>query len=74
MNHTLKMIIGCALPLLLIFVLPLFGISEGVTLLVFVVLMLGCHLFMMKDHGGLGKSGQHNHDEPGKRLEKEERS
>lgn len=50
MKHFLHMLIGCGLPMLLIFVLPLFGVSEGITLTVFIVLMLGCHLLMMRGH------------------------
>lgn len=38
--------------MLLIFVLPAFGVSEGVTLTIFMVLMLGCHLLMMRTHIG----------------------
>ena len=52
MKHFLHMLIGCGLPMLLIFVLPLFSVSEGVTLTIFVVLMLGCHLLMMRGHMG----------------------
>lgn len=52
MSHTLRMLLGCLLPLALIFVLPLFGVGSGVTLLVFVVLMFGCHLMMLGGHGG----------------------
>ena len=52
MKHFLHMLIGCGLPMLLIFVLPLFGVSEGVTLTIFIVLMLGCHLMMMRGHMG----------------------
>ncbi len=51
MSHTIKHLIGCLVPLLLIFVLPLFGVGEGVTLLVFIVLMFACHLFMLGGHG-----------------------
>ena len=51
-GHTVKMLIGCLLPLLLIFVLPLFGIGEGVTMFIFIILMFGCHLLMMGGHGG----------------------
>jgi len=50
MKYSLHMLIGCGLPILLIFVLPLFGISEGVTLTGFIVLMLGCHLLMIRGH------------------------
>jgi hypothetical protein len=55
MSHALKMVIGCVLPLLLIFLLPLFGVSEGISLFVFIVLMFGCHLVMMGGHGKEGK-------------------
>ncbi|MCA9123655.1 MAG: hypothetical protein H6822_02470 [Planctomycetaceae bacterium] len=50
MGHSLRMLLGCLLPFLLIFVLPLFGVGEGVTLAVFMILMFGCHLFMMGAH------------------------
>lgn len=60
MNHTLRMLLGCLLPLALIFVLPLFGVGSGVTLLVFVGLMFMCHLMMMGGHGH--GHGRHDHD------------
>lgn len=50
MSHELKMVLGCGLSLLALFVLPAFGVSEGVVLLVFFALMFGCHLFMMRGH------------------------
>lgn len=50
MKHLLHMLIGCVLPFLLIFMLPLFGVGEGVSMFVFVVLMFSCHLFMMRGH------------------------
>lgn len=50
-NHGLWMILGCTLPLLLIFVLPLFGISGGTSLFIFIILMFACHLLMMGSHG-----------------------
>lgn len=50
MSHTLRMLLGCLLPLLLIFLLPLFGLGEGVTLFVALVLMFACHLFMIGGH------------------------
>ena len=48
------MIIGCTVPLMLIFLLPLFGITGNNTFLIFIVLMFCCHLMMMGKHG-------HNH-------------
>ena len=50
MKHSLRMLLGCLLPFLLIFLLPLFGVGEGVSLFVFIVLMFVCHLFMMGGH------------------------
>lgn len=54
MRHMIWHLAGCILPLLLIFVLPLFGVSEGVMLVLFIVLMFGCHLLMMRGHGHEG--------------------
>ncbi|VAX39330.1 hypothetical protein MNBD_PLANCTO03-675 [hydrothermal vent metagenome] len=51
MKHGLLHLLGCIVPLLLVFLLPLFGVGSGITLLVFVVLMFGCHLLMMGRHG-----------------------
>ena len=45
-NHIIRMLIGCALPLLLIFLLPAFGVSSTLTMVIFITLMLGCHLLM----------------------------
>lgn len=42
--------------MLLLFVLPLFGVSEGVTLTVFMVLMFACHLGMLGGHSQHAKS------------------
>lgn len=58
MSHSIRMLIGCLLPLALIFVLPLFGVSSGITLLVFIGLMFMCHLMMMGGHGH-GSHGTH---------------
>lgn len=62
-KHNILMLIGCVLPLLLIFLLPLFGFGGNLTLLLFIVLMLICHL-MMPMHGG-GHDG-HGENYPGK--------
>jgi hypothetical protein len=51
-NHGIWRLIGCVLPLLLIFLLPAVGASSTLTLIIFIVLMLGCHLFMGHRHGG----------------------
>lgn len=54
------MLLGCMLPMLLIVVLPMFNVNEGITLTVFIVLMLGCHLLMMRGHD----SAHVNHIQP----------
>lgn len=70
MSHTLRMILGCLVPLIIIFLLPRLGITEGASLMVFVILMFVCHLFMMGAHKGdhqdretedSGKGGRHGH-------------
>lgn len=63
MKHTIRMLLGCLLPFLLIFTLPLIGIGEGTTLMFFIVLMFACHLFMM---GGGCHGGQHDHHDQSK--------
>ena len=50
-KHLIWMIIGCTVPLLLIFLLPLFGISGNYTILIFIVAMFACHLLMPMRHG-----------------------
>lgn len=57
MSHTLRMLIGCLIPLALIFALPLMGVSSGITLLMFIGLMFVCHLMMMGGHGHGGHAG-----------------
>lgn len=55
-SHKFIMVLICIIPLLLIFLLPLFGISSNLTILVFFVLMFGGHLLIM------GKHKSHNKD------------
>ena len=50
-KHEILMLLGCVLPLLLIFLLPVFGVSSNFFLLLFLVLMLFCHLLMPMHHG-----------------------
>lgn len=63
-NHGLWMIICCALPLLLIFILPAFGTRNNMSLFIFIVLMFGCHLLMMRGHHG--KHDEHGEKSAGK--------
>ncbi|HHC81002.1 MAG TPA: hypothetical protein ENK46_14055 [Flavobacteriia bacterium] len=46
-NHWLKMIIGCGLPLLFIFLAPLFGIESNLSISIFISVMFACHLLML---------------------------
>ncbi len=64
-RHTLWMVIGCVVPLLLIFILPIFGLGSGIRLFIFIILMFGCHLLMMGGHRG-------EHEEHNKRDSKME--
>ncbi len=50
-NHIFWMIIGCTVPLLLIFLLPILGITGNWTFLIFIVGMFACHLLMPMHHG-----------------------
>ena len=56
-DHSLWMIIGCTLPLLLIFVLPVLGISGSLGIFIFILVMFGCHLLAMRLHRGGGAEG-----------------
>lgn len=63
-RHALWMLIGCVLPVLLIFLLPAFGVSNNVTLVVFVALMFACHFFMPGHHhhgGNDNEQSDHQH-------------
>lgn len=51
-RHGFWMIIGCTVPLLLIFLLPLFGISGNYSFFIFIVAMFACHLLMPSHQGG----------------------
>ena len=59
-KHTLMMLIGCLLPLLLIFIAPVLGISGNWSTLIFILGMFACHLFMpMHHHSGNSKKSNH---------------
>jgi hypothetical protein len=70
-THTIWMIIGCTLPLLLIFLAPALGWGSDVSLFLFVLAMFACHLLMpMHRHrAGTTKST----DQPSKKTAKTER-
>jgi len=54
-KHTFWMIIGCGIPLLLIFFAPAFGISGDVSLFVFILAMFLVHLLMPMHNHNDGK-------------------
>jgi hypothetical protein len=64
MKHHLLMIIGCVLPLILIFLLPLFGVESGALLFLFLILCFGLHLIMMA-RGGHKQDGNGKDDQGG---------
>ena len=57
-KHAIWMVIGCALPILLIFLFPVFGIKGNLAVFIFVILMFSCHLFMTRGHR---KEGREEH-------------
>lgn len=57
MKHGLLHILGCLIPIALIFILPSLGVSSGVTYTLFFVLMFACHIYMMDGHS----HGEHEH-------------
>jgi len=62
-KHLFWMIIGCTVPLLLIFLMPLLGISGNYTFLIFIVAMFACHLLMPMNHGDHEHTGHQEHSE-----------
>ncbi|MES2874450.1 MAG: hypothetical protein V4708_12055 [Bacteroidota bacterium] len=54
-KHLFWMVIGCTVPLLLIFLLPLFGLTGNYAFLIFIVFMFACHLLMPMHHERHGR-------------------
>lgn len=52
------MLIGCTVPLLLIFLGPVLGLSQGSSLFLFILGMFACHLLIPHGHG---KRQPHHH-------------
>ena len=63
-KHGLWHIVGCGLPLLLIFIAPALGISDNLSIFLFIVLMFACHLMMLRGHGAHSHNGE-NRDQGG---------
>ena len=49
-RHGLWMVVGCVLPLLVIFLLPIVGVRGNGATFIFILLMFACHLGMMSGH------------------------
>ena len=60
-NHSVWMIILCVLPMLLIFVLPAFGMGNSGWLLLLLLLCVGSHLLMMRGHHHGAHGTPHDH-------------
>lgn len=70
-NHWLWMLLACVAPILLIFLLPFFGVTSDLTFALFLVVFFVAHLFMMRGHshghGGHGENhGQRETDSKSK--------
>lgn len=50
MKHIFWMLIGCMLPLLLIFLAPALGLGSNASLFIFIIAMFACHLLMPMHH------------------------
>ena len=57
------MVIGCGLPLLLIFLAPSFGIEGGSSLFTFIIIMFAVHLFIPHGSHGGNTHSQHKQKE-----------
>lgn len=66
-NHWFRMLIACAAPILLIFLLPLFGVTTNLTFFLFIAVFFFAHLFIMRGHSHVhnGHQGQNAQDEQG---------
>lgn len=66
-GHWIWMVIGCGLPLLLIFFAPALGITGYNGVFAFILVMFLVHLFIPHGgHGGHGRSGDNGNQERGK--------
>lgn len=60
-KHTLWMIIGCGLPLLLVFFAPALGLSTDIAIFIFIAAMFICHILMFFWHGKQSGNKDHHH-------------
>lgn len=50
MKHILWMVLGCTLPLLLLFFAPALGLNTSISIFIFMLAMFACHLLMPMHH------------------------
>jgi Flp pilus assembly protein TadB len=60
-KHNFWMIIGCAIPLLLLFIAPLLGLNNSITLFFFIIAMFACHIMMIGHHRKGHEHMDHQH-------------
>lgn len=60
-KHTFWMIIGCGIPLLLLFFAPLLELNSSITILLFVITMFACHILMIGHHRKGSGHRDHQH-------------
>lgn len=63
-KHSWIMLVGCAVPLLMIFVLPLLGVRDGWVVPVALAAMLFCHL-ITANVAARGARNSHSHSTSG---------
>ena len=65
-KHIFWMVIGCTLPLLLIFFAPALGLNSNLSTFIFIVAMFACHLLMPMHHHHHRQQEQKQNSEPSK--------
>lgn len=70
-NH-FWMVAMCILPLLLIFLLPVFKINNPLAIFIIFLVMFAGHFFMMGRHGHGGHDGHDENDTEGENQNKKE--
>ncbi|MEO7463416.1 MAG: hypothetical protein ABIT96_11850 [Ferruginibacter sp.] len=68
-KHITWMIIGCGLPLLLIFFAPALGLGSGTSLVIFIIAMFACHLLMPMHHHGAHKHNEEQQNSQHPKIE-----
>ncbi len=60
-KHIIIMVLGCAVPLLLLFFAPAFGIKSSTSFFIFLIAMLGFHLIVpMHPHDSNNTKSKNN--------------